>query len=267
MIHELKRPFIQAFFSHLLLAVAALMMVIQTKTLLTTANTSFFFEPAVMVAAFCIYRLAYYGISWPIKKVKWSTYKELPFFLVILIAIFSFLQPLEKAGLLASAIMALAYMMEVGKWKGIRSLPVLKSIWVALVWTIITAAIPLVQHLDLDATLLIVERFLFLLSICIIYNLRDTEADSMLGIRTIPHKIGILKTKQLTIFILALDGLIVYLHNYSFPFYIAINCSLIITALIILTAREGGRPVFYSLAVDATMIIQSLLVLSAASFL
>ena len=266
MAHGINRAFIQVVVSHALLAIAAWLMVIQTKMLSTASETSTLFEPAIMVAVFCIYRLAYYGISWPLEKFNWSAYKELPWFLSLLLMLFFFLEPFEMAGLMVASIMAIAYMLEVGKWKGMRSLPIIKSIWVALVWTITTVVIPVFHHFSLDAVMLILERFLFLLSICIIYNLRDTKSDFLQGISTITHKIGTLRTKQLTILLLAIDSLVVYVHHYSLPVYSAINCSLFITAIIILMAEEDGHRLYYSLTVDATMIIQSLLVISAATF-
>ena len=157
----------------------------------------------------------------------------------------------------------LVYFAEFKGWKGLRSIPVQKSIWLALIWTIITVAIPLNKNFYHDARFIFTERFLFMLSLCIIYNLRDNTVDLTKGFRTIAGVIGATGTKKISLALLSLNAIVIFMHHYNFAISLAFIVSLIATAFIILLAKEDGHPLYYSFAVDASMIVQSVLVLIA----
>ncbi len=263
----MSRNFRYALLGHFLLSVAAFFMVSQTANLFPAHKISTIYKLALACSTFSVYRLAYYGIKWPYRFSRFFGIREMLISLLLLLFLLPFLEFRETAGLLLMALFCLSYFMEVGTWKGLRTIPVIKSIWVALGWTVTTAVIPLFHVADFSVLLFFAERFLFMLALSIIYNLRDMTSDTKLGISTIPHKIGVGRTKQLTILILGINAFLIYIHHYSLLISVALNTTLFITTIIVLLAKEGGHQLYYSLAVDATMILQSVLVIYAAMYI
>lgn len=81
--------------------------------------------------------------------------------------------------------------------KNIRSIPVLKIVNVALVWSIITVVFPLAYaKIDMDISVLgyATKRFLFVLLWILPFEIRDLQYDDQ-GLGTIPQLIGIRYTQ------------------------------------------------------------------------
>ena len=109
-----------------------------------------------------------------------------------------------------------------GKHLSIRSIPYLKVFIVALTWSAITILPQLVDSREYLAELywtwLILERFFFILSITLMFDVRDLNNDPK-HLHTIPQSIGIKQTKGLSIFLLAIATLFLFqlnLNTYQF---------------------------------------------------
>lgn len=261
----MSRTFSYAFAGHVLIATAAFLMVVQTAAVYPFLVLSTSFKATILISTFVIYRLAYYGLKWPIRILYILSRKDVLLPLLLLMIFLPSLKTYEISGLLLMFVCCLAYFMETDGWKGLRSIPVVKSAWLALVWTITTVVIPIYNEYVNNQFLFIAERFFFLFAICIIYNLRDSTTDHANGIFTIIQRIGVSKSKQLSLLMLTLSALMVFFHHYPLHVSFALYISLAVTAVIILLAKESGHHLFYSLAVDASMILQSLLVIFTAT--
>jgi hypothetical protein len=74
------------------------------------------------------------------------------------------------------------------KGGGLRSIPGLKLILIALVWAYVTAVIPALRA-DVDWHWPFIERFLWTAALTIPFDIRDAELDDN-SIRTLPHLVG-----------------------------------------------------------------------------
>jgi 4-hydroxybenzoate polyprenyltransferase len=143
-----------------------------------------------------------------------------------------------------------------GKKYFIRNIPFLKTFIVAATWTIVVAYIPMVLiSIPIEGSIgWIVSEFFFLLSLSILFDLKDIEKDKLLEIKTIPIALGFNNTKMLSIGLMAIRLVPLYLTNALFTHewiisFIAISC-----ILFLLTKKRGE--LFYMLTLDGIMLIK-----------
>lgn len=253
--------FQKALFTHTLLAVAAGCFT-YTTYLLSGDSVQWNYILFVLFAALFIYRLAYYGMP-----LKISSLRIVDRVIAVLCAsgfsLLFFFNTEIITWLIVCLIACLTYFMRLGKWNGLRSVTFVKSFWLAMVWTIVTACIPMItvgQHID---WLLVMERFTFMLSICIVYNLRDVHHDFSSGVNTMVHRMGITLTKAVCLILLLLNWMMIYYHGYTIDIYNALLVSVTLTGLTVILAKENGNWMYYTLLVDGSMIMQFLLVFFA----
>ena len=254
--------FNRALFTHVLLALAALCLSLLSE-LLSGIKIDQSFYPLVFFSTLFIYRLAWYGVPFKINQLhKTDSILMLMSGIVILFTLFHVSENIVT-GLALALLACIAYFIRYKNWLGLRTISYVKSIWLAAVWSIVTVWIPLSFSTDKHILLLLTERFLFMLAICIIYNLRDIHHDNLAGIRTIPERLGIPLTKTICMLILVLNGLLIWQHHYPDYIYQALNVSVVLTVLIVLFARRNGHWMYFTLLIDGSMILQFLLVLFA----
>ena len=253
--------FQKALFTHLLLAVAAGCFT-YTTYLLNVDSVQWNYILFVLFAALFIYRLAYYGVP-----LKLSSLRIVDKIIAIICAAgFSLLVFFDSeiiTWLVMCLLACLAYFIRLKNWNGLRSVTFVKSFWLAMVWTIVTALIPLISGNKNIDWIIIGERFTFMLSICIVYNLRDVQHDFSLGVNTMVHRMGASLTKAVCLILLVLNWMMIYHHGYANDIYNALLVSATLTGLTVLLARENGHWMYYTLLVDGSMIVQFLLVLFA----
>jgi len=149
----------------------------------------------------------------------------------------------------------------------LRDLPLVKIFLLASSWSLLTTTVPLLNigfAEPTTITLIFLERFLFIIAITIPFDIRDMEVDSSTGLRTLPHVLGVSRSKVLAVLLLGLSGVVagvllaqgVYPHGILIP-YVAF---LMITALLIWEARAGRSDDYYSGLLDGTMLLLYLLV-------
>lgn len=110
------------------------------------------------------------------------------------------------------------------QWKSLREVPYIKTIIVAIVWSMLCVSCVMVQA-DMypvivrpQHILLFTINFFFILGLTIPFDIRDMEYDKEAGVKTISHLIGVEKTKKLSI------GILVLYMILSFVFFIYIPC-------------------------------------------
>lgn len=152
----------------------------------------------------------------------------------------------------------------------LRKTPAVKALMVAFVWATVSLYTPL--HLngdgELNKVLLIIfpERLLFILSLCIVFNIRDIEHDKLSAVRTIPSLYGTGAGKTVAIVCLVLSvSLSVSLYRqgiYNTYNVVAIIITIITTIVLTLNCSKKSSEYFYLLGIDGMMLLQPLLVYS-----
>ena len=158
-----------------------------------------------------------------------------------------------------------------GKRKQFRDISFIKIFLIALVWTTTTVALPLVNYgsfrllFSFEGQAALITRMIFILAITIPFDIRDMNIDAARNIRTIPVLLGINKSKQLAISMIALfTGLTVLRYflgsilNVSETF--ALILSAIVSACLIRKSSPAKHDYFYSFLMEGTMLLQYLVV-------
>lgn len=151
----------------------------------------------------------------------------------------------------------------------LRDIGLLKTVFVAVVWSVTTVVIPLGEINLHDSALLflLLRRFLFVLALTICFEIKDTEADSRDGIKTLPMYLGVGGTKLLAQFILLVLAGVNFIQYAVFntPLYdmASVNVSLLISIVAIQPVKEETSPLWYYVVLDGMMALQFLLVYAA----
>lgn len=123
-------------------------------------------------------------------------------FLAFICAAYFFLKLGLKTRLVILILMGVAVLYAIPllpKAKNLRNFAGLKTFLVALVWTGCTVILPVIENqiaLSWDIYILVTQRFLLVLILLLPFEIRDMKYDSP-ELKTIPQRIGVLKTKQL----------------------------------------------------------------------
>lgn len=174
-----------------------------------------------------------------------------------------------------AAIISLAYFLPV---TNLKSVPLLKAFIVALVWSVITAAIPslIVEHLTHSVyklsilfnyrhSLIFWHRFFFILPLAIAFDIRDVAIDIKMGVKSIPVIYGIRKAILVSIISLLICFLITLVQLFygllSLPNLIALSLSLLIAMVMLLMTNKPRHEYYYVLGIDGLMLLQPLFVL------
>ncbi len=258
---------------HLFLAVTTLLMMKQTLVMIGIET----FDPLkyfiIFLSTIIVYQLAASGIRFPFiatrihKNKKWIVVMAIQLLLLFIIAVKT-LSLTEIILLLLILFSCLGYFISIGSWKGLRAFPVMKGIVLAFAWSAVTVIFPLalVWNSRLHFPLFL-QRFLFMLSICIVYNLRDVDADRNHGIVTIASLAGEKYTRIISILCLVLFTFSILFYNSNDYVKFALLLSAVITAIIISKAKINGSVIYYRYAVDGCMTLQSLFVILAGIIL
>lgn len=130
-----------------------------------------------------------------------------------------FLSSLSKASivlLFVVGLLIIVYAIPVyPRLKNLRNYGIPKVLLVALVWTLITLALPLVQYgieWGWDRYIDLAQRYLLVLVLMVPFEIRDLNVD-LPELKTIPQRIGEVATKRLGYLLAALNFLLTFLKN------------------------------------------------------
>ena len=152
----------------------------------------------------------------------------------------------------------------------LRKNPWLKLFTLVSVWTMVTAVVPILLSnttFNQSAVLHIIVRFVFMVAICIPFDIRDLQLDKEDAVITIPHLTGEKNAKWLAFAFMVLYGILV-LQEYwsgmiSLPVMAAlVSCAIISTAIVLMSSTKRSE-YFYVAGIDGTMLLQGVLVLLA----
>jgi 4-hydroxybenzoate polyprenyltransferase len=149
----------------------------------------------------------------------------------------------------------------------LRKVPFLKIFLIMLVWSFSTVMLPILQLEQLinwkTTCLLMLERFLFIGALAILFDLRDVVADSQIGLKTIPSQIGesksLLLSKVLLCFFL-LDSFCYYLYTNLIYLFPAALISFLVLLYLVNSSKLKLSIHYHSLYLDGAILLHGLLI-------
>ena len=146
-----------------------------------------------------------------------------------------------------------------GRWRALRDVPLLKVFLIAYVWAAVTVWIPAL-HLDRPLTDLPVltvfaRRFLFILALAFVFDIRDYTKDRLTGTLTFPGVVGVPGTKYLALAALAAAAAIAPPGVPALA-QLALLLPLVAAAVVVWLARESRPDYYFALLADGVMLLQ-----------
>tara|TARA_R110002051_G_scaffold3795_1_gene20270 strand:- start:2094 stop:2921 length:828 start_codon:yes stop_codon:yes gene_type:complete len=190
-------------------------------------------------------------------------------FLILLIILFQF-EFQFYIYCIPLALLTLFYALPVMPQKrNLRHIPTLKIFIIAAVWSGVTTYLPVVYKeaiWDWDVTLILVQRFLFVLALIIPFEIRDVKYDSEL-LGTLPQLLGIKKTKLFGLALLAICVTLEFFKVSITPYLSVVHYLIIgLTGLAILRALKNQSTYYASFFVEGIPILWYLFVLIFSQF-
>ncbi|MEO5910697.1 MAG: hypothetical protein ABIP95_07395 [Pelobium sp.] len=158
-----------------------------------------------------------------------------------------------------------------GRKFGLRNIPGLKLILIALVWALSSVTLPLLelQHNHqlqisfLNIFILTFKRFLFVTAITIPFDIRDMFQDKTFKLKTIPTVFGEKKSYLLCQFLL-ITYLILLFFFKSYGFnadFFALASTVFLTGWLIFKSKWEKNEYYYFFYLDGTLILQYVMLL------
>ncbi len=157
--------------------------------------------------------------------------------------------------------------------KKLRDFGMLKTLFVAIVWSITTVIVPLGDtFVEADMMVfLLLRRFLFILALTIPFEIKDMATDKEHLLKTLALSYGAGNTKLLAQCILLLLMFITtiqyFFFNLSLANMLAVSFSLIVSIFCIQPVKEETSDLWYYVVLDGMMILQFIFVCLAVIFL
>ena len=250
---------------HLALAVTALFFFLSSITL-SYSSQSIALSLAVFVGTLFIYRLSVWVpvLSWSRRFIDFyfkPSVIELSSFLLVLLSTFYFLKISEIVVLISWGLFSTCYFLNIKldefHFKGLRSIPLIKTIHLSLLWTIMGFIFKL-PELTSNYSLMcdFIIRFVIIFLICLGVDLRDIAKDEQSSTTTLATHFGFSKLKQLMIFFNSVLICLLLL----FPSYSTIElfiASLLLIEIIIL--KINSKPITFTILMDGTLLLYSFL--------
>ena len=145
------------------------------------------------------------------------------------------------------------------KIKPLRKVPYLKIFIIAYVWVGSSFAMPLIEEngdwLNQQFLFLFLERILFIFAITLPFDIKDLEDDMRMKLRTIPSKIGIKRTKWLSLTCLSVGAAIIGCYfSGNILWGMLAGYALTITSIGFMSSQKNE--LYYLGLIDGTMVIQ-----------
>jgi 1,4-dihydroxy-2-naphthoate octaprenyltransferase len=170
----------------------------------------------------------------------------------------------HKIEILLVAAFALLYNIRIKgvKFHGIRSLPLIKILSIALVWIMVCNVYPAIIYgieLSSDEFIRIALKFLWIVALTIPFDIRDIYVDQQQKLITIPSIIGEVNAYRLSNFMFVVISLGHFLVFGYTTESIVVLISSLIAILIIQASKKRRREFDYLIKLDGLLILQFLL--------
>ncbi|GHA66027.1 UbiA prenyltransferase family protein [Pontibacter akesuensis] len=148
----------------------------------------------------------------------------------------------------------------------LRSVPLLKVFLIAYVWAVVTAMLPLLdagmQVWQPEALWLFFRRFLFILALALLFDVRDYTYDRNTNTLTFPGWIGVRNTKLLSLGLLLLYVLVLVYSESGLVLW-ALVASAAAAAVVVLLSSTDRPRMYYVILADGAMLLHAGLVFGA----
>ena len=177
---------------------------------------------------------------------------------------FLYLLPKETLALVFPlAILSLLYILQVSKIPSLRSIPFLKIFVIAFVWGGVMVLLPILSAneshriFNFESQALAFAVALFVFGETIPFDIRDLNEDRATMLKTIPSKIGLKKSKLLSLLLYILSGLlflsIIIYYSKPLIFGVSFLLSLLTSYLIIYRVNAKKKELYYSLMIESSL--------------
>ncbi len=242
-------------------------MVIQTYSYLLHRQAETYFTVFVFFATLSSYSF-HWGLTHPgssespriqwLKKYRW-VYPVL-FIIGVAGSFYTFFHLIDYWYYLAIAAL-LTFLYSAPKIKHalflhLRRLAIGKTIFLAFMWTYVTAALPVIftgGEWNKALIFFIINRYFLVYAICILFDYRDREDDKAAGIRSLITYLdekGITLLFYFSIVIAIVAAVALYRFDYNALHVIFLLIPVIITALLYNEARRNFSDILYYLVID-----------------
>lgn len=149
-----------------------------------------------------------------------------------------------------------------------------KLLTLAIVWTTVTAVVPILlsnpNPFSTNNLLHFFVRLTFMISICIPFDIRDMEIDKAENIFTFSQKLGENKTRWIALGFMMIYILLIvaeyFLEMFSMKIFIALMLTAIANAIIVFMSSSKRSEYFYTALLDGTMILQGVVVIGVSYY-
>jgi 4-hydroxybenzoate polyprenyltransferase len=152
-------------------------------------------------------------------------------------------------------------------FRALRKVAIGKTIFLTLVWTYVTAVLPVIitgVSFTIPIILFAISRFFFIYAICIMFDFRDRADDKAAGIRSMVTWFSEKRVDQLffvSLLIFAICTLMLFRYGFSVLNIILLLVPGIIAASIYDYAKNNFSDYLYYLILDGLMMFSALLML------
>jgi len=233
----------------------------------------------IFCATLVIYNLGYFTAMFSTERsyreqARWMKANMIYWVFSIMIGLIGLIYLVTKFGLLGQltfgvfGFITFIYVLHdvslFGKHFSIRSIPYIKVFIVALTWSVITI---LPQIIDLETNLnelgwkwLLLERFFFILSITLMFDVRDLYHDPD-KLHTFPQSIGVIKTKWMSVFFLVIASIGLINLDLAFNQLLGIAFVYMLTLFMIYRSQPDKDDIFYTGWFDGVIGLHALVII------
>jgi 4-hydroxybenzoate polyprenyltransferase len=206
-------------------------------------------------------------------KYKWAKNNLFIYFSIMIIGfllLIYFLNKLEiniLINLLILSIILIFYSVPIYDKINIRRIPFIKIFIISFFWTYITLYIPYLyffQNINSEIYFLFIERFIFIFSITIPFDIRDKEQDKLNNIKTIPQYLSDNNSYLLSNILLIVLIFIAIIHHIIFYNYINLISIIfisVITVYFINNNKIKNNRYYYYGFLDGSMLIYGIIII------
>lgn len=147
-----------------------------------------------------------------------------------------------------------------------------KTIYLALIWSLVTVYLPIIISdtvWQTPHTLFLLNRFFFLFAICILFDLRDKELDTLQGIRSLITILSPIGIKNLFFFSLLLSMLAavpLIFFSFSAMGLVILNFPVLITAAVYRFSTQTRSELWFYFVLDGLMMLSGAAAIILALF-
>ncbi len=149
--------------------------------------------------------------------------------------------------------------------KKLQGLGFAKTILLSFTWAYVTCILPAVNNslvLPNNLLLLLIIRFLFMLMLCIMFDMRDVKIDKMNGLHSLATDFGNLQLYKIFYISLGLYGLLSFIFFFYYGYLLQLIAPFIMGVICYIVFKKSLKSqgyTFYYFLVDGLMMLSSLL--------